>query len=331
MNNQELERRNKTLEKRWKFMLALAILFLVTRPLAVYVLNHSKHKAVEDALSNDYPLIDPARQLIPQSDYIINIQSLRDYLTTIGDQYPDQVSIYYEQLNSGANISINKNLRLFPASLTKLPLAIVVAKKVEEKEWQWDTKLTVEQSDIDSGSGGLYKTVKPGDQLSIDSLLMQLVTNSDNTAQNILLRSVQKDDLDEIITEVGLEDLFDAQGYISAKEYSRLLRVLYTSSYLERVHSQKILELMAQENFHDYLSQGIPSDVTFAHKFGENRAQGIFADSGIVYQDNHPFMITVILKGKDSSDASRQWAVGLMKQISEKSFEESRHKTSFAK
>src|SRR6185436_8119720 len=108
------------------------------------------------------------------------------------------------------------------------------------------------------------------------------------------------------------------QGFISAKEYSRVLRVLYTSSYLERENTEKILDLMAKENFHEYLSQGIPSEITFAHKYGENKTESIFADSGIVYQDGHPFMITAILKGKDSTEASRQWAVDLMKQIGEK-------------
>jgi hypothetical protein len=129
MNTQELENRNKTLERRWKILLILAVLFVITRPVALYIVNRFIHKAVHKATVNNYPLIDPSRQFIPQEDYIINIQPLRDYLTSLGKQYPDRISVYYEQLNSGANISVNKNLRLFPASLTKLPLAIVVVRK----------------------------------------------------------------------------------------------------------------------------------------------------------------------------------------------------------
>src|SRR5205085_2416366 len=97
----------------------------------------------------------------------------------------------------------------------------------------------------------------------VEDLLMQMVTNSDNTAQDIFLREVEQKDLTSFQSEVGLEDLFDSQGFISAKDYSRILRVLYGSTNLERANSQKILELMAKENFHDYLSQGIPGDVTF--------------------------------------------------------------------
>jgi hypothetical protein len=115
----------------------------------------------------------------------------------------------------------------------------------------------------------------------------------------------------------GLQDLYNEKGYISAKEYTRLLRVLYTSSYLKPENSEKILELMSKVTFKDYLSQGIPSSVVFAHKYGENKQESIFADSGIVYIPGKPFMISVMIKGKDSTDATRAWAVGLMKEISE--------------
>src|SRR6185436_4030107 len=132
MNLHELEKRNRTLERRWKLMLIIALLFVLTRPVALYIVRKLIHKAGIEALTNKYPLLDPARELIPQSNYIINIQDLRNYLHGIENQYPDSVSIYYEQLNSGANISVNKNLRLFPASLSKLALALIVAKKVEQ-------------------------------------------------------------------------------------------------------------------------------------------------------------------------------------------------------
>lgn len=321
MNNQELEKRNKILERRWKIMLALAIVFLITRPVAVYVLEHVKHKAAQQATTNQYPLLDPARQYIPQGDYVISLNPLRDYLNQIAAQYPNNVSVYYEQLNSGANTSANANLRLFPASLTKLPLAIVVGRRVDDGVWNWNTKLTIQQSDIDSGSGNLYKTVKAGDTMTVDDLLHAMIVDSDNTAQDVFLDQMKQADFDNFEQAVGLEDLFDNQGFISSKEYTRVLRVLWTASYTDRDDAQKILDLMSQDTFHDFLSQGIPSNVIFAHKWGENKDQSIFADSGIVYQDGKPYMITVIIKGKDQTMASLTAAESLMKDISTHAYE----------
>src|SRR6185436_5208693 len=116
-----------------------------------------------------------------------------NYLHGIENQYPDSVSIYYEQLNSGANISVNKNLRLFPASLSKLALALIVAKKVEQGKWQYDTELTHVETDLSSDSGEFYKSIGNG-PTTIEKLLEELLVNSDNTAQNILLKNVQVPD-----------------------------------------------------------------------------------------------------------------------------------------
>jgi hypothetical protein len=71
------------------------------------------------------------------------------------------------------------------------------------------------------------------------------------------------------------------------------------------------------------LSQGIPNGIKFAHKYGENKEENIFADSGIVYIPGRPYMITVIIKGKDSTDETRAWVVDLMRNISEKAYKAS--------
>jgi beta-lactamase class A len=320
MNHQELERRNKILERRWKIVLIIAVLFVISRPIALKIVNNKIDQAKDNAVKNDYPLIDPARQFIPQDEYITNVQSLRVYLQGLEKQYPDRISVYYEQFNSGANIVVNRDLRLFPASLSKLALALIVANKVESGILKWDTELSHTDADLSSGSGELYKTIgnKP---TSVEKLVTELLTNSDNTAQNILRRNVTIEDYVSLQTETGLEDLYDMRGYVSAKEYSRILRLLYTSSFLERENSQKLLEMLANAKFKNYLSQSIPDNIKFAHKYGENTAEFIFADSGIVYVPGRPYMITVILKGEDASQKSYDWAVALMKEISEKAYE----------
>ncbi len=262
-----------------------------------------------------FSFLDPARVFLNQDSYLINIQELRTYLHGLEDKYPDSLSIYYEQINSGSNISVNKDLRLFPASLSKLVQAIIISKKVEEGTLSWDKQLATKPEDLSSDSGELYKTI--GEKsLTVGELLKELLVNSDNTAQNIFRRHLDVEDYLKFQDQTGLLDLYNEKGFISAKEYTRLLRVLYTSSYLDPEHSEKILKYMAEATFHDYLSQGIPSEIKFAHKYGENVEQFIFADSGIVYVPGKPYMITVMIKGKDFSPETRAWATGLMKEIS---------------
>ena len=81
-----------------------------------------------EKIKNQYNLLNPARKLINQEDLIINIQSLRDELSEIGKN--KNISIYFEYLPTGANISINKDAEFWPASLLKLPVAMAAGKKI---------------------------------------------------------------------------------------------------------------------------------------------------------------------------------------------------------
>lgn len=307
-NTQDILKKKIRLYKGLTFtaiILAISIVFFVTY-------NNSVPKT-------KYELLDPMREFMPQSSYIINIQDLRVYLHDLEDKYPENISIYYENINTGANISIGKDLRLFPASLSKLVQAILIVKKVEDGELKWDQELKPKPEDLSSDSGELYKTIN-SKSVTVEDLLEELLVNSDNTAQNMFRHELDVSDYVSFQQNTGLEDLYNEKGLISAKEYTRILRVLYTSNYLEPENSEKILELMAQAKFKDYLSQGIPNDIKFAHKYGENTQYNIFADSGIVYIEDKPYMLTVIIKGKDSSLETRNWATNLMKDISQKAY-----------
>ncbi len=317
-NNTTVEKLSVKLRKQRVFIFILIIFIPV---ITLFTLSH--HFDPNPVENSKFPMLDPLREFVPTESYVTNVQELREYLHDLGNKYPDSLSIYYENINSGSNISINKELNLFPASLSKLVQAILIVKKIENKQLSWNTEFKALPEDISSDSGTLYQSIGEG-SVTVEKLLEELLVNSDNTAQNILRRQLTADDYIAFQYETGLQDLYNDEGLISAKEYTRSLRVLYTSSFLEPKNSEKILEYMSHSTFKDYLSQGIPSDVPFAHKYGENKLHNIFADSGIVYVPGKPYMITVIIKGKDSAPETKAWAIGLMKEISERVYSASK-------
>lgn len=265
--------------------------------------------------ASSYPYLDPARDFANPKDLIINLQPLRDYLNKMNaDLGPDKMSLYLEFLNTGANISINKNLKIFPASIAKLPLAIVIMKKIENGELGLGESVILSVEDLDSQSGNLYNSL-PGTSFTIDQLLYYLLVDSDNTAQHALLKKINLIDTENLITETGLEDLSDSQGMVSAKEYTRFFRLLYSSSYLEQKDSQKILGLLSKATFKDFLSQGLPANIIFAHKYGIKDTSKIYSDSGIVYIKDRPYMITVMFHNLDLETVK-----GLMKTISQEAY-----------
>ncbi len=277
----------------------LVISNMITGVLYYSHVKESRH--IEENYVNPYPLVDVSRNFIPQEDFIVNLQPLRDQLRPIYAEYgEDKISLYIEFLNTGGNISYNEIARYYPASLIKSPVAIAAVKKIERGEWNWDSELVLFAGDIQEQYGTLYR--EPiGTRFTIEKLLEEMLVNSDNTAYFILLRNLGAGALNDYLTEVGMTDLFDGNSNITAKEYTRLFRALYTSSYLERENSQKILEFLSRAGNNQFLDKALPEDVIFAHKIGENDSQIIYADSGIVYLPNRPYIITVLFKG-DGND-----------------------------
>lgn len=274
----------------------------------------TRHDSADQA--KRYPLIDLARNYIPQEHFIVNIQPLREKLLQIANTEPENtVSVYFEFLNTGANIQINNDTRFYPASLVKLPSAMVAMKKVERGEWHMDSRLVLFEEDKDSRYGDLYKQ-PVGTSLSINQLLQALLERSDNTAHRMLMRNLSEQELDDLRDDIGLEDLFDEKQEVSAKEYSRLFRALYISSFLKRSGSQQLLDWLTHTPFNNTLPSGMPQNTLFAHKIGEDDVEKNYLDSGIVYVPNRPYLITVMVKQHDQNKAD-----AIMKQISEAAYQ----------
>ncbi|HET8669814.1 MAG TPA: serine hydrolase [Candidatus Saccharimonadales bacterium] len=269
-----------------------------------------------DSPANAYPYIDLARNFIPQEHFIVNIQPLREELQKlVREEGADTISIYFEFLNTGANIQINNDARFYPASLVKLPTAMVAMKKIERGEWKRNNMLVLFEEDKDNRYGQLHE--KPvGTKFTIEELLQALLIESDNTAHRMLMRNLGERELGELKDDIGLDDLFNERQEISAKEYSRIFRSLYNSSFLSREGSQQILEWLTQTRFNKTLSSGVPQGTPFAHKIGEDDVEKNYLDSGIVYLPNRPYLITVMVKGQDQEKAEL-----IMKQASKAAYD----------
>ncbi len=266
----------------------------------LHILHNSPYAT--HSFKNPYPLIDPARSFISQEDFLVTIQPLRTTLNELADSFTEgRVSIYLEFLNTGANVSIHPENQIFPASLAKLPLALAVMKKIEDGEWHLHNELVLLEGDRDGRSGSKENALSEypiGTRFSLETLLEALLSESDNTAYYILKRNLHQDDVDQVVNDLGLEDLFSADGHMSAKEYSRFFRTLYTSSFLTREHSSMILSWLDASSYDDFLTHDIGTRVPFPHKYGENIDLNVYSDSGIVYLKDRPYLITVLIEGK---------------------------------
>ncbi len=222
----------------------------------------------------------------------------------------DNASIYLKLLGQGSGgefISINENNYYHPGSLIKLPILITYMTMEEKHPGTLDKKIVFTQP-----KGGIphqtYNShqIEPGKSYSIKELLKYMVAFSDNNATYLLNENVDLEAFKKMFSDFGLivPDVHDMNYQISAKDYSAFLKVIYNSGYLTISNSEYVAELLSQCDFKDGMQSGLPENVQLAHKFGEwgdrkdpNVHQ--LSESGIVYLNNSPYLITVMTQGRD--------------------------------
>jgi hypothetical protein len=250
----------------------------------------------------DYPLLDPMRFFAEPRDLLTTVQPIREELRAIFEkEWLDSTSLYFEYLNTGANVSINSEVRVLPASLIKVPLAMAVMKKIERGDWKLYNELVMTKEDRDAGWGDVYMKYPIGSPITIQNLLEEMLLTSDNTAYRILYRNLSLDEVRDVFISLGLDDFFDQEWKVTTKEYTRLIRSLYTANYLNSEHSQILLDILTRTDYDDYLGQWIPGNVPFAHKIGENESKTVILDAGLVYIGDRVYIISM------ATDYEKEW------------------------
>lgn len=256
---------------------------------------------------SEYSFLNPSQSLYAKKDLIVNIQPLRDQLTAYEKNKDFTVGIYFEYLPTGASIAVNKDIALWPASLIKIPVAMAAMKKVEEGKWKLSNELVLLDDDKSSEFGTLYQQPS-GTKFTIESLMRASLVDSDNTAHFIFLRNLEYEEIEDLYNHLGLEDILESvrsakqstqeDNRMTAKRYSVFFRSLYNATYLSPEYSQKFLDILVGNTNHEYLAKTLPEGIPFAHKTGIRKDDNSFADSGIIYLPNRPYLLTVMIQRK---------------------------------
>lgn len=238
------------------------------------------------------------------NDILINFVPLRKALRDMLLSQDDKVSLYFEYLPSGTSIGINEKNEVRLSSLSKIPTAMAIYAKIKAGTLSKDQEIIIEEKFIDPEFGSLWKK-GPGAKVTLADIITASITESDNTAQNILLSLLTPDEINSVYEylDIPFREV-DNYPIISAKNYSSVLRSLYLSSFLQYQDSNEILDLMTQSIYRDKIPSKIPPSVKIAHKIGVYEKvdpdNSTFSDCGIVYVPKRPYILCIMTKGSDS-------------------------------
>lgn len=254
---------------------------------------------------------------------LVTAQPLSEQLTTYLQKLPTttRVSIAVESLNKTEATSFFylADERTPAASLIKLPIMI------EAMDWVRDGRINPDEIHIltdseKAGGDGVLKTYQHRSRIAYRDLITLMITHSDNTATNILIREIGMDNINRRIGLLGLSQtrlnriMMDTaavqrgvDNYVTAREMNTLLRRIYQKEVVTPDLCDQMLDILKRNEDTATIPRLLPNKsgnvpVVVAHKTGT--LAYVRSDAGIVYASN-PFVLSVLVQGTTTNEAEQ--------------------------
>ncbi|AFY66353.1 beta-lactamase [Geitlerinema sp. PCC 7407] len=257
---------------------------------------------------------------------------LRDLLNEIAQAAQGRVGMTATVLESGESVSLNGNERFPMQSVYKLPIAMAVLNQVDQGNLKPDQKIRIEASDIVQGSQVLDENSQ-GKGFSLSELLQYMVSESDNTACDVLLRLIgEPQRVTEYLSSLGINDIVVAnteqelaqdpavqyRNFATPDAAAVLLRTLQEGRGLSQSSQALLLQWMTETPTGLKRIKGLlPEGTVVAHKTGTSATvSGVTAatnDVGLVtLPSGQHLAIAVFVSDSQAADVIREEVIARM-------------------
>lgn len=207
-----------------------------------------------------------------------------------------------------------------PASMIKLFVLAYAMQQAKDGTLSLSEPLYINEPNIVGGAGQLtwHDT---GKRLTIEQFLERMITDSDNTATNILIDRLGMENIDGYIRQKGYNDtrlqhkmMLSNRGLpnlSSVKDIGTLLARIYRGECVDKEYDRKMLQILARQKDKDCLPSALPTFLV-ANKTGE--ITGVYADGGIAQSDAGDMILVVM----DDNCLDRQETIALFQQVARK-------------
>jgi beta-lactamase class A len=231
------------------------------------------------------------------------LQALQDRLDQAAFHAPGTIGIAVEDLATGMTSGINESASLPAASTIKIPVMVEVFRQMSTGTIDLNTRMHLLARDRDWGSGDLAGA-RIGDRKTVEQLLWLMINDSDNTATNMLIRRVGRQNVNRTMAELGLrttrlgDDIRTETEQIryalrsSPRDMVRLLDGMARDTLIDTWSSREMLAILNGQTHNGLLPSPLPKELKIAHKTGS--LHDTLNDVGIVYLSGEPYVIAVM-------------------------------------
>ncbi|MCA9383407.1 serine hydrolase [Candidatus Dojkabacteria bacterium] len=233
-----------------------------------------------------------------------DIQLMQEQIYQILGNEMDNYAIYVKDLNSTAYWEHNSTQAFYPASIYKVPLAIITLKDIDDGKFTLTDNFLVTPADKPYTFDRLAQI--PGSyNMSVSELLRYMIVYSDNTAMITLenrnggVYALQT----RMQQELDITGITRVPHITNAASIAKFYQGIYNQEYLTKENNDYLLDLLKNTaaTFDDRIVSGVPAEVEVAHKIGN--LNGVYQDAGIVYAE-HEYVIVILNKNTLTTTAS---------------------------
>lgn len=217
-----------------------------------------------------------------------------------------RTSIAVMPLTGSQTVIVNNGAQR-AGSLITLFILVTAYDQVHQNNWQMQDRYTLRAEDKVGGTGTL-NTLPAGSQLTYAEIAKRMITDSDNTAANIMLDRVGG--VSAINSEVAQLDLKDTtmarrlmdtaalkagrDNYTSVRDVATILQRLANYRLISKRVDQAMLTILKANTDHSKLVKNLPTRATIYNKTGDYQAYGVQNDAAIVKNRQGTFIMTVM-------------------------------------
>lgn len=250
-----------------------------------------------------------------QSEMPTPIEQLQAALASVPSYAPGHVALEIKDLASGYTEGVNANTVMPAASTIKVPIMVEVFRQMEAGNFDLNRLVHLQASDRDWGSGDICDA-PVGTGFTVSTLLTKMITVSDNTAANMLIRLVGRYHINAEMADLGLHHTHLAD-YIRTEEWNvrstlrttpadmvKLLSDMAKHQLIDEWSSNEMISILEHQQINTLLPVPLPDDILIAHKTGS--FDDTLNDVGIVYGPE-PYVIAVMTTDLPSLSSGRSF------------------------
>jgi beta-lactamase class A len=268
------------------------------------------------------PAVTPAVKNEPQT-------ALRKRIEEIAGKAQGKVGVAATVLEIGESVGLNENEHFPMQSVYKFPIALAVLKQIEQGNLKLEQKIRIEKSDLVPPK--LHSPIRDrypqGTDLSLSETLKYMVSDSDGTACDVLLKVVGgADAVTKYLRDLGVNEMLVAtteremaednsaqyRNWASPKATNDLLRLLHEGRALSESNRALLLKLMTETPTGAKRLKGLlPAGTIAAHKTGTSgTVNGLTAatnDVGLItLPDGRHLAVSVFVSDSTADEATRE-------------------------